>query len=358
MEDETIESLSIKLCTVLDDIGVTEKLINFRRYVCTLREVYFASLNDHNKAVLHTFGSQMEGSTTLGMRSDLDNLCQATWMTAYTELKDCRQTNIDSFLAIKTTTLCPQFYSLQYVMQLPGNILFPARKESCEFLLLELPIIGCMFMLDEEDRVVLSNQIYLNSCFQDMILVHPNDKYHQHGPAQNLNDNEDYVDAVQCPNLPVECQVLFSRPKPGHWPKKVTITKAKECGVFFIYPGNIGHTFTYNVERSMVLMNVNYQRNIASRQFIVSTNKIELLLMCDLNIVQMKAYILTKMIRKQFLKPIVGDQLSTFHVKTALLFTVEKYPMEIWNTENLVNCVLFSAFSAKTILSTLYHCRC
>ncbi|KAH3846007.1 hypothetical protein DPMN_088303 [Dreissena polymorpha] len=66
MEEDTIDSLSIKLCTVLEAIGVTEELINFRRYVYTLRDVLCKTLNNHIDLEGHTFGSRIEGSTTLG----------------------------------------------------------------------------------------------------------------------------------------------------------------------------------------------------------------------------------------------------------------------------------------------------
>ncbi|KAH3814689.1 hypothetical protein DPMN_143195 [Dreissena polymorpha] len=80
----------------------------------------------------------------------------------------------------------------------------------------------------------------------------------------------------------------------------------------------------------------------------------ERLLMFDLNMVQMKTYVVTKMIRKEFLQPLVDDRLSTFHIKTALLFTVERFPEGIWRDDNLVQCVLYCLNTLKRFLKKRY----
>ncbi|XP_052781169.1 uncharacterized protein LOC128217812 [Mya arenaria] len=60
-----------------------------------------------------------------------------------------------------------------------------------------------------------------------------------------------------------------------------------------------------------------------------------------MNSVQHKTYVLIKIISKSFFKPVVGDRLSTFHIKTAMLFTIETYPPGIWKECNLVQCVIY-----------------
>ncbi|KAH3845584.1 hypothetical protein DPMN_087865 [Dreissena polymorpha] len=355
MEDDTIESLSIKLCKVLEDIGVTEELINLNRYVSILRDVLHTSIYTHTHVVIHTFGSQIEGSITLGMHSDIDTLFYLDTLAAYTDVTD-RPPSKTSFLAVKTKMSCPQCYSLEFVMPRSGNTLLPANEDVFEISMKKINS-KCkwdVLMSDEEGRALLSNHLQSKLLFENVHEFNPNDKIEQHGPAHTINDEKDYVYGIHCSKMPDDCHVLFSRPKPGHWPKQVTTTKAKQCGVFFINPGNIGHTVSYDAERKTVLMNVHYQNKFASSQWRVSTNMIELLLMWDLDIVQMKAYILTKILRKQLLKPIVGDKLSTFHVKTAFLFTVEKYPMEMRNAENLVNCVLFCLKTLRRFLQRRY----
>ncbi|XP_052818695.1 uncharacterized protein LOC128244696 [Mya arenaria] len=67
----------------------------------------------------------------------------------------------------------------------------------------------------------------------------------------------------------------------------------------------------------------------------------ERLLVFDWNTIQIKVYVIVKIIRITFFKPIVGDRLSTFHIKTAMLFTTEAYPPEIWREDNIAQCVIY-----------------
>ncbi|KAH3814812.1 hypothetical protein DPMN_143325 [Dreissena polymorpha] len=90
---------------------------------------------------------------------------------------------------------------------------------------------------------------------------------------------------------------------------------------------------------------------------------IERLLMFDLKIVQMKAYVMTKMILKEFLQPLVDERLSTFQMKTALLFTLEQFPEEIWRDDNLAQCEIYcldttKAFLETRLLSTFHDLLC
>ncbi|KAH3833097.1 hypothetical protein DPMN_106398 [Dreissena polymorpha] len=97
-----------------------------------------------------------------------------------------------------------------------------------------------------------------------------------------------------------------------------------------------------------------YKSDFLATQWRMSTNLIERLLMFDLTVVQMKAYVLTKMMRKEFFKPIVGDRLSTFHFKTALMFTVQQTPHNFWTEDNLVQCVMQCLTTMKRFLKLRY----
>ncbi|KAH3829860.1 hypothetical protein DPMN_103090 [Dreissena polymorpha] len=56
------------------------------------------------------------------------------------------------------------------------------------------------------------------------------------------------------------------------------------------------------------------------------------------------------MIRKEFLGPIVDNQLSTFHMKTSLLFTIEQFPENIWSNDYLLQCVMFCLNTLRRFL--------
>ncbi|KAH3720156.1 hypothetical protein DPMN_063050 [Dreissena polymorpha] len=136
---------------------------------------------------------------------------------------------------------------------------------------------------------------------------------------------------------------MISRNKPGHWPKYETLRRSSECGMFLVSPGipTFGSEVRFHANASVRYCTIRSRgSDDFSKQWRMSTNMIERMLMFDLNIVQLKAYTIIKMLRKELFKHFVGDRFSTFHMKTAFLFTVENTPEERWTDRNLVACVV------------------
>ncbi|KAH3856967.1 hypothetical protein DPMN_099564 [Dreissena polymorpha] len=350
MGTDNKDQLSILLSKVMEDIGVTEELVNFRRYVNCMLEVVTNMLwrNDAVKAHVHFVGSQIEGSTTLGMKSDYDFLLYLCHISAYIDLSKSQSLQPFSYLLIKNSFSFPQCVCLQSVIQYEVNVRVPANNACSANYFNSSRQDWPEKQLDEEGRVLLSSKFFFEYSFSGVIC--PFSEWKQHGPAIKVLDMIDFSYSIQCRTLPPDCQVLFRRPKPGHWPKDETASKARKCGIFLMYPGNIGHVSHYDSKRRIIYLDVRHTEIYASRQWRMSTTTIERLLMLDLDIVQMKTYMLTKMLRKQFLDPLVGDRLSTFHMKTAFLFTIEKYPQRIWKNENLVKCVIYCLTTLRRFL--------
>jgi len=66
----------------------------------------------------------------------------------------------------------------------------------------------------------------------------------------------------------------------------------------------------------------------------------ERLLVFDFTAEQQHVYVLLKMMRKWFIKPVVGDKFSTFHMKTAVMFTVESSQPDIWRRDSIISCTV------------------
>ncbi|KAH3720157.1 hypothetical protein DPMN_063051 [Dreissena polymorpha] len=106
--------LSEALSKVMEDIGVSEDVVSFRREICLITEHSKHSKCLNFRMNMHYFGSQIEGTTTPGMRSDIDVLLY------YSKCNVCL--HMGSFLdATKTKLNClflksdfqhPQFCSL------------------------------------------------------------------------------------------------------------------------------------------------------------------------------------------------------------------------------------------------------
>ncbi|KAH3798552.1 hypothetical protein DPMN_152152 [Dreissena polymorpha] len=338
---------SLKLDKVMEDIGVTEKIILFRRHIHLLAETVHSMRIRHSQTRI--FGSQIEGSTTRAMWSDTDRLGCSTKLIAIS--KSYSGHALKGYLlllAIEGEMSLPQCCSLQVVKLNHDGKIVPFTAENMDFCMKEN--IGDAYILDQKSRVLFSNNFLLNIALSTSEKA-TRSEVEKHGPAVTLYCDADAVYAIHCLSMPDDCKVFFTKlNQSGHWPKLETKIKANKCGVYLVAPGHISHTFNFDPVRSLVIMHVGYARDYLNSQWRMSTNMTERLLMFDLNIVHMKTYILTKMIRKELLKPIVGDRLSTFHMKTTLLFTVGTYPEDIWTKANLVQCVHYCLITLRRFL--------
>ncbi|KAH3727823.1 hypothetical protein DPMN_053768 [Dreissena polymorpha] len=343
-----MEAISLRLDEVMEDIGVTEDLIQFRRHMYHVRELFMPLMTPPFKARAYIVGSQIEGSTTIGMDSDLDVFWYLNTVIVHLHVSECCSPKNINTLVIKTYPWSlPQCCSLQVVDSDDDGKPVPLTvKNMDKYFESE---INNRFILDKQGLVLLDSDYFAFKQFN--AYIEKRDNVVQKGPALSSPGKCDCVFGIQCPTLPVNCQLLFSKQnQPIHWPKKTTIAKAKKCGMFLVAPGNLRNTYTYQDVSSMAYMNVQYPKDYINTQCRMSTNLIERLLMFDLNIVQMRAFILTKMIRKEMFDQLVGDRLCTFHVKTALFFTIENYPENIWRKDNIVQCVLYCLSTLRRFL--------
>ncbi|XP_052766967.1 uncharacterized protein LOC128207840 [Mya arenaria] len=150
----------------------------------------------------------------------------------------------------------------------------------------------------------------------------------------------DHVQAYHCDQLPKECKFMFNRPRPGHWPRPDTLVRARQTGVFLVPQGYTESPSKQTMSRSTAFMVPSKLTSYpySKWQWRFSTSLMERFLIFDFSPVQVKVYTLTKIIRKTFLKPVFGDRFSTFHIKTAMMFTIENYPLDIWREDNIVQC--------------------
>ena len=80
--------------------------------------------------------------------------------------------------------------------------------------------------------------------------------------------------------------------------------------------------------------------------------------MFSLNMVQRKCLVVLKMIKKEKLVKSIGHEgckITTFYFKTALFFTLEKTPSNIWIKSRLLECIVCTF---QTIHEFLFQGRC
>ncbi|KAH3784246.1 hypothetical protein DPMN_162199 [Dreissena polymorpha] len=152
----------------------------------------------------------------------------------------------------------------------------------------------------------------------------------------------------------LKIQYIFRRPKPGHWPTPVLLKQLKDSGVFLVSTAHVENTTNWDPRQRLGTLTVRTFDNSHELYWRLSTNLIERLLMFDLSMTQMKVYVIMKIIRKEFCKPLVGERLSTFHLKTTLMYSVEMSPPHIWKDENLIQCLKFCFTTLRRWLKVRY----
>ncbi|XP_052814633.1 uncharacterized protein LOC128241652 [Mya arenaria] len=284
---------SLRLSQALDDIGVTRRMVDRRRRTWLRREALqkLLSLFLGSGMTMYNFGSQSEGTTTLGMHSDIDILFSQNDAAVLLDLSEWQQGK-DNLLVVNTERSPPQHCNLQ---RLGRDRRLPNKDVEDPY-----------EVVDNDGKVLLTTKITEIFLLSERKLIF-------YGPSRSLNKNVDMVQAFPCARLPAECQFLFERPRPGHWPTKDMLAQASAYPVFLVPAGYPDSP---------------YHEKLLEWRF--STSLMERLLIFSFNTTQLKVFVLLKIIRKAFIKIVVGDNFSTFHMKTAMMFTIESYPPDIW----------------------------
>ncbi|XP_052776030.1 uncharacterized protein LOC128213949 [Mya arenaria] len=301
--------MSLRLSRALSDIGVNRWMVRRRRGTFLMIE---ASSTIENK--LHgldgtsfIFGSQSEGTTTPGLNSDIDQLIclnDTNIMSSWSEWEAGKK----NMLMVKEDTCSPQHYLLQEI-----------RRDSPE------PVINSsdvLHVVDSKGRV-----LYVNTLFGTLIQlksIKENLLYYSSGPSHSPFKMFDFVFAYWCRSFPLECHAWFERPRPGHWPTPEMLRDVRDCGCFLVPDGYFD----------------SYYRHVEWR---ISPSLIERTLMVSMKTVQLKCYVVLKILKSHVINPHLDNEgkLTSFHCKTALLFAAERLPSEMWRENRLMECIVY-----------------
>ncbi|XP_052792906.1 uncharacterized protein LOC128226857 [Mya arenaria] len=321
-EPDGLQVMSLRLSRVLTDIGVTRQMVARRRRTFLMLEKIHTVSNTVKNTTdcdFFIFGSQTEGTTTLGMDSDIDMVQCVHDIRVILDMADWEPTK-RCLLVLKTELSPPQHCCLLML-----------RKDCPLPKTLDMVPAECNLAEDMDGRVLLPNTWADGGMKQEYGRL-----FKKQGPSRSAHKDLDFICALSYSGLLFECNFLFTRPKPGHWPRPEVLVKARQCDTYLVAQGHA-------------------ESDQSKLDWRFSTSQIERLLMFDLNILQIQVYTFLKIIRKSFFKPLVGDRLSTFHFKTALFFTLETYPPEIWQEHKMLQCVIYCL---KTLQRWFKHRYC
>ena len=138
--------------------------------------------------------------------------------------------------------------------------------------------------------------------------------------AYDIMDSDD-VRAFRSYTWPDCASEWLLRERHYNWPSQEQIDKCKTLGCFFV---QVGHP--NSPEKHL--------------QWRLSFSLQERLLVTDFNSVQLKCYILLKMIKKERIHKYLGKKsLTSYHFKTCMLYMIENTPAGFWTEENLLFCL-------------------
>ncbi|XP_053402063.1 uncharacterized protein LOC128557791 [Mercenaria mercenaria] len=296
--------VSLKLSEVLNDIGVDERMILKRRRMALLRETMQTCnhrLQGGNNS-FYNFGSQSEGSTTIGLYSDTDLLfclCEYNVIQDWGEWQPGRP----NLLMIQDETTSPGYCLLQWL-----------RPDE------PLPVPTDLFN-HETDRVSRGKVLLKNTCYRDAVAGSV-----INGPAASRQGrpglvDQDIVSAFHCKSWPAEAQPWLLQQGIGRWPTEDMKRYCETTGCFVV-----------------AVSSKNGQNE--ELEWRISTSHAERCLMFNLNITQLRCYILMKMILKTFINPQCDGVLSSFMCKTVLFHCIQNKHSNNWMQSNLLPCLM------------------
>ena len=255
------------------------------------------SLMDRSQLMsFYVFGSSFEGTTTFGLDADFDFVFVNEYSPVVTNVSESQQFE-SCFLLIQDHQTPPGYAKLQ-------RLHYGVPQTRSQF-----NIFRWGTQVDTENRLVL----YLPDEFRLPGTV-------LHGPA-STKEGADYVPAVRCKVWPACALEWLTRTRRYNYPTQDQINKCKDLGFFLVY---VGHP---NSQEKHL-------------QWRISFSLQEKLLVINFNAVQLKCYILAKMIKKEFIHKSLGEKsLSSYHFKTLMFYMIEETPAEFWVKHNLLYCL-------------------
>ncbi|XP_060574006.1 uncharacterized protein LOC132731770 [Ruditapes philippinarum] len=297
------QNVSMKLSEVLADIGVDERIVMKRRRTFLLIEV-IENINYQlidGSFITYFFGSQSEGTTTIGIHSDTDRLICTKLLPVIQDWSDWVP-GVLNLLMIQDNYVSPGYCLLQ---SLRPDAPLPENGESGQF-----------FFKDRTGKLLLKNSI-LSWAIGGHKEIH-GPAYAQHGQPGFMD--VDKVLALHCTTWPQQARQWLLQQGEGQWPSAEMKQYCSRTGCFVVGVGCKGS------EHEQL-------------EWRISTSLAERCLMFNLNITQIRCYVLMKMIIKSLINPFFPDVISSYMCKTVLFHCISNTHSNIWRENNLLTCL-------------------
>lgn len=304
-------NFSMKLSAVLDEIGVNENIVMKRRRAYLLAETMknITTVKQLTNFPTYIFGSQSEGTTTIGLHSDKDQLICRYDINVMQELSDWKPGAIN-LMMIEDDTVSPGYCLLQ---RWRGDVPLPLSKDQ----------VQNPYMKDERGRHLLRNNLN-----EHVINIYQIKEHRTEGQAITTEWKKnwralDVVPAIHCKTWPTKALQWLEKSTPSGWPSAKMKVFSKEHGCFLVpVSSKVG--------------------SHPESEWRISTSMAERCLMFNLNITQIRCFILMKMICKTKLILKFGKPISSYMCKTVIFHSIANTSLEEWQEKYLLKCLKFS----------------
>ena len=263
-------------------------------------------------------GSKIEGTSKYN-ESDFDYLWIKSSVKA-TECEDLVEGDNDLTLFMEDNTAPPGYCKLQLLRSGQDNF---HHRDFIEH--------NCYVRCQDYVRPHLSSA--------DVVDMHHNilkqfAEVEKSGPANKGQlpgyRETDNVQAIRCAHMPHSFKTWIRRHQDTDWPTKQIMEEIVRSDIFLVPVG----------------MHDTDQRSL---QWRVSFNIPEKILIQNFTTVQHQIYVLLKMIKTEIIEPQCQKSITSYIVKTLMLWAVEQIPAQMWSNRNLID-LLFH------VLNLLYRC--
>ena len=319
-------TLSLSLDKILENIGLTEQSRKQWGEFAASREILgtIANLSANRELSadvsqpyfsVYIFGSSAEGTKTVGLHSDLDYVLCMDALQIFQSKSDISNDLVCSFLMVRDRHTKPGYTKLQYVVNGELQTVSNVPEELIQ------AVSSSPKGIDDTDFDCNGRVVRCTNPKQFL-----NDSS-IHGPAESTegtgrNTDCDHVQALRVHEWPKDANVWLQRKRKYNWPSLDMIQHMKTLGFFLV---SVGHPDSK-------------ERDIEWR---ISLSLQERYLMASLNPTQFKCYVLLKLVKKDVINKLMGEEsLSSYHLKTCIFYMLENTPSELWIPENLLACMV------------------
>ncbi|KAL3881821.1 hypothetical protein ACJMK2_028213 [Sinanodonta woodiana] len=145
----------------------------------------------------------------------------------------------------------------------------------------------------------------------------------------------DIACAIICPYWPDPAMEWVSRPRLHGWPSNELVDQLKQMHCHLL---PVGDSESRKIDLEWRFAFVYQERE----------------LLWSFSTIQIQCYVILKALKKEFLSPVLHDEISSFHLKTVMFWLLENEGHDMWIEENLLQCVVICLEKLKECIHTMH----